>query len=96
MDMFQNIIDNNLLDLLTERLKSRIGNTDIYYKKMPSCIMFFIGGSSILQIIPDNDERLTYANHPEYQDEIREVIESFKTMINRSDKIDQIIKKESD
>lgn len=96
MDIFQKIIDNNLLDHLTELLKEKIGNETIEYKRLPGCIMFFIGGSNILQIIPDREEKLTYANSPIYQDEIAEVISSFKIMLNRNDKIEQVIKKESD
>lgn len=95
MDTFQKIIDNNLLDYLAEMLKSRIGTNDITYKHLTGCVMFSIGNSSILQIIPNKDERLTHANNPQYEKEIGEVMELFKTMLSREDKIDQIIKKES-
>jgi hypothetical protein len=95
MDIFRKIIDNNLLDYLTEMLKAKIGNDNIEYKHMTGCIMFFIGGSTILQIIPDGDEKITYANSPVYHDQITEVIDSFRKMLNRNDKIELIMKKES-
>lgn len=96
MDIFQKIIENDLLDYLTEMLKSKIGNDKIEYRHMTGCIMFFIGGSTILQIIPNGDEKITYANSPVYHDQISEVIESFKKMLNRDDKIENIIKKRVD
>ena len=96
MDMFQQIMDKNLLGCLTKMLEDKIGSNNINCVKNDGCIFFFIGSSSILQIIPDSDAKFTYANSPLYQEEIREVIESFKRMISRDEKIEDIIKKESD
>jgi hypothetical protein len=96
MDLFQQVIDNNLLDELADMLRDRIGKEDITYKHLTGCVMFFIGGSSILQIIPDKEEKLTYANNPQYEREISEVVDLLKIRLNRNEKIDQIIKKESD
>jgi hypothetical protein len=95
MDLFQQIINNNLLDELANMLKCRIGNENITYKNLPGCVMFFIGNSSILQIIPDNEEKLTYANNPQYEKEISDVISLLKLKLNREIKIEEIIKKES-
>lgn len=95
MDLFQHIIDNNLLDELAGMLRVRIGKEDITYRHMTGCVMFFIGSSSILQIIPNKEEKLTYANNPQYEKEISEVVNLLKVRLTREEKIDSIIKKES-
>lgn len=93
--MFQKLIDNYLIEELLEMLKEKIGSNDITYKRMSGCIMFFLDNGSILQIIPDNDERLTYANNPIYASKIEDVLNIFKLKLNRNEKIEDIIKKES-
>lgn len=94
MDIYRKMISNNK-SLLLEFIKSledKIG-CEIEYKITGSCIMLFIDNSSILSIIPDEDEKLTYAHSPKYESDISDAISSLRTRLKREEKIDQIIKK---
>ena len=76
---------------------SGVENVDITYRIGDTSIFFFIGGSSILQIMPDKELQYTYAHVPGYGEEVKKSIYRISLQINRDEKLEEIlgIKKES-
>ena len=63
------------------------------YCKFSLITVNLFSNSSILSIIPDEDEKLTYAHSPKYESDISDAISSLRTRLKREEKINQIIKK---
>lgn len=70
-------------------------NVNITYRISPTSIFFFIGGSSILQIMP-YEEQYTYANVPGFGNEVKKSIDMICLQINRDDKIEKILSKKKE
>lgn len=104
MDMY-NILNNDL-DLLDEfceilegKMSEKVGYRPlVHYTRTESCLYFFFDNSSILQIMPDKEYQYTFANVPQFQNEISDTISAISKKVNRNIKIDIILskKKESD
>ena len=104
MDLY-NILNGNpdLLDefceILEINMSIKVGYIPmVHFTKTESCLYFFFDSSSILQIMPDKEYQYTYANVPQFQNEIRDAINVIEKKVNRDNKIDIILseKKESD
>lgn len=52
--------------------------------------------ASILQIMPDEEHKYTYANIPAFGDEIKISIDRMCLQISRDDKIDDILSKKKE
>ena len=100
-DLFERLDNDNELidffcDILEDVISSKVGyHVSVEYKRYDMSIFFFIGGSSILQIIPDKELQYTYATISSYELEIHESINRLELQYKREEKINQIIKKES-
>lgn len=101
MRLFDKLYENSeFLEFFCDTLESLVSlkkgyRVSVEYKNTNNSIFFFIDGSSILQIIPDEELQYTYANSPSYQSEIQKAIQTVEMQFNRDSKIKQIIKKES-
>jgi hypothetical protein len=98
MDLY-NILNNDseLLDefciTLATKMSIKIGYMPmVYFTKTENCLYFFFDNSSILQIIPHEQYQYTYANVPQFQNEIRDAIIVIEKKFNRDNKIDIILR----
>lgn len=103
MDLY-NILNNDLdlldefCEILEDKISEKVGYKPlVHYTRMEKCLYFFFNNSSILQIMPDKEYQYTFANVPQFQNEISGTISTISKKVNRNIKIDIILnKKESD
>lgn len=101
MDLYHNLNNddefiNYFCDLIEDAVSKKIGyNISVGFKKHDMSIFFFIDGSTILQVMPNQDAQYTYANSPTYQNEVEQVLNTVEIQYKRDKRIEEIIKKES-
>ena len=104
MDLFNKLSNDPELierfcDILEESIlesRNKDGFIEITYRIGGTSIIFFLGGSSILQIMPDEEHKYTYANIPAFGDEIKKSIDRMCLQINRDDRIEDILSKKKE
>jgi len=94
MDLFNKLSnDPELIERFCDILEGFILESnypvEVTYRIGDTSILFFIGGSSILQIMP-YEEQYTYANVPGFGNEVKKSIDMICLQINRDDKIEKI------
>lgn len=97
MDLY-NILNNDselldeFCDALETKMSIKVGYIPmVHFTKTENCLYFFFDNSSILQIMSDKEYQYTYANVPQFQNEIRDAINIIEKKVNRDNKIDIIL-----
>lgn len=99
MDLY-NILNNDLYlldefcEILEGKMCEKVGYRPLVHcTRTESCLYFFFDNSSILQIMPDKEYQYTFANVPQFGNEISDTIRDISKKIGRNLKIDIILSK---
>lgn len=95
MDLYNELKKDKNIILFISLLRGKI-KEEISFRKSSNSIFIFVSineksSKAILQIMPNKDIEYTYSNCPIYQEEIKDSLNRFTKILNRTKNINKLL-----